>query len=560
MESLNTFFAGESRRWFLLVLLVFSVLWFGNLEYRKLILTDEGRYAEIPREMVANGNWVTPRLNDLKYFEKPPLQYWATATAYRLFGVHNWTARLWAALTGFAGIFAVWFTGNRLFGRDAGRYAAMVLGSSCLYVIIGHINTLDMGVTFFMSVGMLGFLLAQQKTVVPNERRAWMWLAWAALALSVLSKGLIGIVLPGAVLVLYSLIERDFSLWRRLHLISGLAIFLAIAAPWFVMVSRDNPEFAQFFFIHEHFERFLTKVHHRYQPWWDFIPILLVGTLPWVAAMLDTLARAWQQDAAPTSASGHSTIKPQRFLMLWCIFIFVFFSASDSKLPSYILPIFPALALLIGVRLAQINARVLFWQMVLIALIAAIALAMVPHVADFASNDMEKLLYANYVHWAYAAAISGLAGTLLGIYFSYRGRVAAAVAMLSLSGFVAAQLMLIGHDSLAPSGSAYNIARQIRPYVKPGTPFYSVGMYDQTLPVYLGRTMTLVGFRGEMDFGLEQEPQKWIADISTFNKVWRSQSYALALMSPDIYNFLKQSGLPMQVIADDTIRVVVKTP
>ena len=554
MEQLNKSGMGASRHWLWLLLAV-VVIWFANLEYCTLTSPDEGRYAEIPREMVASGDWLTPRLNGLKYFEKPALQYWATATAYMLFGQHNWTARLWTALTALGGIFAVWFAGKRLFGCSAGRYAALVLSSSMLFVLLGHFNTLDMGVTFFMSAGLLGFLLAQRDGVASNERRAWMWFTWAALALSVLSKGLIGIVLPGAVLVLYTLIERDFSLWRRLQLSSGLAIFFAICAPWFIAVSLANPEFAHFFFIHEHFDRFLTKVHGRYRPWWDFIPVLLLGMLPWVVVTLDALARAWKLDA-----TTHSGIKPQRFLLLWCVFIFVFFSASDSKLPSYILPIFPALALLTGVRLTQIRPRVLFWQIAPVALLAAIALAMTPHVVNFAANDMEKPLYASYAQWALAAAIVWLSGMLLGLYFSYRGRVTATVTTLSLAGLVAAQLVLSGHESLAPSGSAYNIARQIEPYVKPDVHFFSIGMYEQTLPVYLNRTFTLVDFQSEMEFGLQQEPDKWIPDMETFSTVWSRQPYALAIMYPDTYARLKQKGLPMQIIANDTVRIVVKTP
>ena len=138
------------------------MIWFANLEYRTLVKPDEGRYAEIPREMVVSGDWTTPRLNELKYFEKPPLQYWATATGLRrVFGEHQWTSRLWTGLTGFAGILLVWFAGLRLFGREAAGYAALLLGSSLLYVLMGHINTLDMGVTFFITLGIVGLLIGQ---------------------------------------------------------------------------------------------------------------------------------------------------------------------------------------------------------------------------------------------------------------------------------------------------------------------------------------------------------------------------------------------------------------
>src|SRR5882762_8852272 len=115
------------------------VIWLGNSEVRKLVKPDEGRYAEIPREMFVSGDWLTPRLNGIKYFEKPPLQYWATAAAYSAFGLHHWTARLWSALTGLLGIFVIWFTGRRLYGEPAGILSALVAASSVLYVAVAHI-------------------------------------------------------------------------------------------------------------------------------------------------------------------------------------------------------------------------------------------------------------------------------------------------------------------------------------------------------------------------------------------------------------------------------------
>jgi len=145
----------------LLLLGAFALLWFGTLGERKLARPDEGRYAEIPREMVATGDWTTPRLNGYKYFEKPALQYWATAIAYELFGINEWTARLWTALTGFLGVLLVFYLGNRAFGPPVGRLAATILGSSLLWFIIGHINTLDMGVSFFMSLAVAGLVLAE---------------------------------------------------------------------------------------------------------------------------------------------------------------------------------------------------------------------------------------------------------------------------------------------------------------------------------------------------------------------------------------------------------------
>ena len=545
-----------SRRWLILLLLLTAVLaWFGNLEYRKLVHPDEGRYAEISREMVASGDWLTPHLNGLKYFEKPALQYWATATAFKLFGEHHWTARLWSALTGFLGILLIYFTGRKLFGPEAGLYAALVLGSSLLYVLIGHLNTLDMGVTFFMTLGMCGLLLAQRNGATARETRNWMWVAAAAMGLAVLSKGLIGLVLPGAVLVIYMLVQRDFSLLRRLHLISGLLIFLAVCAPWFIAVSLTNPEFFNFFFIHEHFERFLTKGHGRYQPWYYFVPILLLGVLPWLGVIFDALIRAWKQ--GEVAARFH----PQRFLLIWAVFIYFFFSISGSKLPSYILPILPALSLLAGQRLAQMKSAALFWHILPNVLLAIIYLVFATQMEGLLGNErVPAKLYADYSQWVIAAALVWLVAALLALYQNYRGTKQSAIIALALGGLIASQLTLTGHETLSREKTGYYLAQEISPHLKADAPFYSVGLYEQTLPFYLKRTVTLVIYQDEMAFGIRQEPEKFLPDLASFTRVWREQPQAFAIMSPQTYTQLQAEGLPMKKIAGNIEHTVVMKP
>ena len=140
-------------------LLIFAFAWFANLGQRDLFNTDEGRYAEISREMVAGGDWLTPRLDGLKYFEKPPLQYWATAAAFEAFGQSAWSARLWTALTGFLGVLFTAYTAARLFGAQAGRAAGLILGGSLMWVFMGHASSLDMGVSFFLSLAVGAFAL-----------------------------------------------------------------------------------------------------------------------------------------------------------------------------------------------------------------------------------------------------------------------------------------------------------------------------------------------------------------------------------------------------------------
>ncbi len=545
-----------SARTLLLLLTLFSVLWLGTIGYRKLIMPDEGRYAEIPREMVASGDWLTPRLDGLKYFEKPALQYWATAAAFTLFGEHQWTARLWSALTGLLGILATWFTARRLWGGGAALGGAGVLAGSLLYGLIGHVNTLDMGVSFFLSAAVFAFVLAQHDDASPRENRNYMLAAWLAAALAMLSKGLIGLVLPGTALIVYSLWQRDFSSWRRLHLVPGLALFAVVAAPWFVAVSIANPGFAQFFFIHEHFQRFLTKEAGRYQPIWYFLPILIVGMAPWLIALF----------SAPWSAARREPLQrfqPLRFLLVWIVVVFCFFSVSDSKLASYILPLFPALAALIGWHLEQLagrDPRALrrhAWPPILLALAC---LALSPLAVRLASPEVPAPLYAAYVPWLLAASASLLAGALAGFVFAGRARPRAALLCLAAGGLLFSQLILLGHNSLAPANSAYAIVQKIRGQVPPDVPFYSVETYDQTLPYYLARTVTLVGYQGELAFGIAQEPQKFIPDLARFAALWRAQSAAWALMPPALYQRLLAQGLPMQVVARDSRRVIVKKP
>jgi len=544
-----------SRRALWLLFLAACVIWFGNLEYRKLIKPDEGRYAEIPREMVASGDWVTPHLNDFKYFEKPPLQYWATAVAYEVFGEHPWTSRLWTALTGFAGILLTAFVGMRLFGREAGLYAGMILGGSTLYVLMGHVNTLDMGVTFFISLGLFSLLLAQNEQAVAARRR-WMTLAWAAMALAVLSKGLMGLILPGAALFLYSLLNRDAGVWLRMHWVSGLLTFFLLAAPWFVLVMRANPEFFEFFFIHEHFQRFLTKVHDRYQPWHYFIPILLFGMLPWTLLMFDAVLSTWRDTAGQARC-----FSAERFLLVWAVFVYLFFSLSSSKLPSYLLPMFPALAVLMGKQMAKMPARRLFWLIApVLPLLLVLLLALGPLVEQQAENPVQYEMYAAYAEWLTVAAVIWLLGTAGALVAFRRSHKTVGVAALALASLLAAQIGLTGYNTIARERSGYLIAEAIQPELKPDMPFYSVRTYEQTLPFYLKRTLILVDYQDEMAFGIRQEPHKWIPDVESFASRWANDSEALAIMPLATFPELQQKGVAMKEIFRDHQIVVVRKP
>jgi 4-amino-4-deoxy-L-arabinose transferase-like glycosyltransferase len=541
-----------ARRTLFALLAAFAIAWFCNLGYRHLVKPDEGRYADIPREMIASGDWLTPRINGYKYFEKPPLQYWATAVSLSAFGMNEWAARLWPGLTGFLGVLLVYWAGNRLFGPPAGLLGAAVTASSALYSIIGHLLTLDMALSVFMSVAVFAFAVAQVEADEPGRRR-WMLCGWAAMALAVLTKGLVGVVLPAGAVAAYVLVQRDWTLLRRLDLVRGGLLFLAIAAPWFVMVSLANPEFARFFFIREHVERFLTKEHDRYQPAWYFLPVLLIGIMPWIVALLPALRDAWRRSGAAFDA--------RRFLLLWCALVFVFFSASDSKLVGYILPLFPALALLIGDYLASAGRRVLLAQSAVAAVLGIALAAAAPWAPDFASEAVPPLLLEGYVPWLIAAGLALLAGGIFSAAFLVRGMRVPAALSLACGGLALAQAALSGHESLAPSLSAYHVVQQIRDQVKPDTPFYFVQTFDHTALFYLGRKVTMVSVTDELADPISRAPRDFLPDAAAFARAWEADREAFALFNiNDLPAFLEAHPVAMRIVAADPRRVIVRKP
>jgi 4-amino-4-deoxy-L-arabinose transferase-like glycosyltransferase len=548
------------RRGAIALLVLFALIWFSNLDYRRLVHPDEGRYAEISREMALTGDWVTPRLNGIKYFEKPALQYWITAAAYDAFGVRHWTARLWPALTGFLGVLFIGYVGLRVGGPRQALYSAAALGGCVWHVVNAHFLTLDAGLTFWMSVGLGGLIIAQRADATAREQRGWMLVAWAALAFAVLSKGLIGVVLPGAALAIYSLVARDWALWRRLHLLAGTLVFLAIAAPWFVLVSWRNPEFFDFFFIHEHFTRFLTNEAKREGPWWYFIPFFAAGILPWLTLFAWTARRIWSD--ARVDRNGFCW---PRFALVWSAFIFVFFSASASKLPSYILPLFPALALVLGWQLTVLSDSLLLRLSLLQVVPAGVAwLALLvgydsiaAHFAD-ARQPLGPLLA--YGPWLKSACSVAFAGGLAGLWALHRGRRTMAVLVTAFTTLIAVQLIVTGHDELAESRSAAPLlSRVIARYgpVRADVPFYTVRTYDQTLPYYLGRTVTQVEHPDELAMGIASEPEKAIATVGQWRPTWDAADQAYAMMQPDEYENLLREGVPMRELGRDTRRVIV---
>ncbi len=536
------------------LVLLFALLWFAPLGYRDLVSPDEGRYAELSREMLVTGDWITPRLNGLLYFEKPALQYWAGAIAFAVFGVGEFAARLWPALTGALAIVATWWVAHRAWGARTGAWAAGVLVSSAWWVANGHFLSLDMGLSAFLTIAMVAFWHAQRDQATAGENRAGMLVVWAAIALAVLSKGLIGMVIPGAALVLYSLVERDARIWTRMHWLAGLALFAVIAVPWFVLVSMRNPEFARFFFVHEHFERFLTPTHRRTGPWWFFFDDLLLGLLPWTTLLPGALVAGWRR------APGR--FQPGRLLVIWAVFVFVFFSASSSKLPSYILPMFGALALLIARHAAQLPARRLAMHAAAVALLGgllAITLWSLPQWLSENDTGFRNALL-DYRRWLLVATALLCVMAAWAAVSARAGRRDRPIALLALAGLATTQLVINGHQSYTLTSSARVMAEAVAPLIDADTPVYSVTYYDQTLPFYLGRPVTIASFRDEFDLGLRAQPHLGIDDVAGFEQAWLAAPRAAATIPLPIHADLAARGLPMREVYRDSRRVMVVKP
>jgi len=543
----------KSKSFIWILLFLFLLVWFYALDARTLVPSDEGRYAEMAREMAATGDWITPRLNGLKYFEKPPLQTWMNALTFELFGLGEWQARLWSGLCGLLGIGLVAYTGRRVFNAWVGTTAALVLASSFWWAGLSHVNVLDMGLSGMMTISLCGVLLAQHSGASNNERRNWMLACWAGMALAFLSKGPIGIVLPGAVLVLYTLITREWAIWRRLHLVSGLALFTLIAAPWFVLVALKNPEHPHFFFIHENFERFTSKIHHRTGPIYYFIPILMVGIVPWLGVLAQSLW-AGRRDVG-------TGFRPKIMLLTWAIFIFVFFSISSSKLPHYILPIFPALALLIAIFLENAKARSWAIAAGLMAAIAVVGLAFVPQLAKMGTEPIEIATYEAAEPWV-AAAFGIMLAAAICVFWWIRQKRAdlatLATVALAIGGFVGGQLLMLGSEPYGRYRSGALLVPAIQAELTPSTVLYTIGTYEQSMPFYLRRTMTTVGeTNDELDFGVCQQPNLYLPTIEDFLSHWNNGQKAIAIMPPQIYAGLQQMNVPMRMLAQDTRRVVI---
>ena len=539
-----------SRGWLALALVLFVLIWLASLGARPLVHTDEGRYAALALEMARNGDFITPRLNGLLYFEKPPLQYWISALSIRLFGPTEFAARLWPGMAGLLTVFAVGLTAGRLWGRTSGVQAFAIAGSTTWIIALSHVLTLDAGLTLFLTLTLCAVLLAECADLQLAMRHRCAWVAWLSMACAVLSKGLVGIVIPCGAVLVASLWMRDFGLMRRMRPAVGLLMLIAVAGPWFVLVSVRNPGFAEFFFIHEHFARYLTQ---------GAPPSRTVVVLPSVVACghaaLDqrlVLAPATRQDVVTASES-----RAARILAAWCGFVLVFFSLSGSKLPAYILPMFPALVLLVTLQLRAAGVPALRWHLLVPLFFWALALFASTQLYRFASNETPQAALDALGSALRAGALLFLVGAAAAFWFLDRRRITAAVLSVAIGHFAATTVVMQGYDALGQVKSAAALSEVLLPLIGPMTPVFAVRCYDQTLPFYLRRNVTLVEYTDEFAFGQQHEPEKSPITLDEFIERWRSLPQGAAYMTRESWRELRERGVPMRVVFEDARHLVV---
>lgn len=553
MSSIQTKLSKGSWYFDLILLTVSIALIFGLfLGTRPLSVPDEGRYAEIPREMLVLHDFVTPHLNGIKYFEKPPFFYWLQAASIKVLNpliihkelaltktkktdyfapISEWTVRLPNAIVALLGCLLVYVSGRILFERRAGLLSAIILASSLLYFAFARMVTLDMTLSTCLSGSLLAFLVAANQS--PSLKRRWLFYsAYILAALAVLTKGLIGILFPILIVGIWILLSDQWRLLKECYLPSGVLLFLFIVLPWHVLVQAQNPEFFQFYFIDQQFLRYSTLIAQRYQPDWFFIPILVAGFLPWICflpqAIMDHFPKNWQRFKKKNNPI---------FLLLWVGIIFLFFSFSHSKLIPYILPIFPALALLTGHYLSSHwqQVRTIKWGYVAVPLLwLALGgmgiLSLIHDPSITFSQSARHFLIANYSLFLLASLVASLC--------VIRKKVSMAFASLAIGSVVSFLIISMGIPKL-DTRSIKPLVAVLKPLLKPGDKIVSYYEYYQDLPFYLNQRVFTVNVRGELSFGMKhQDTHHWMLKDADFWTKWKSSTHIYMITSRVAYQEL----------------------
>ncbi len=340
---MNKTLTDRQKSWLSLAALWLVLLLLASL--RPLAVPDEGRYGEVGRWMLQSGDWLTPRLNGIPFFHKPPLLHWLEAMSLATFGVNAVALRLVPALHVGLMMVALYLSARRISTERVARRAVIMLGTSLTCLVAGQYINHDMLVASWIGVAIWCFAFAFMAGDKPDARLARF--GFLACALGMLGKGLIGIALPGMVILVWLIWTRQFKKILYLPWLSGLALFAVVALPWFVMAQQKYPELFNYMFIGQQFNRYTAATYNNQQPGWFYLLSLVLLLFPWVFFALNLVRRKVRAAMGVLPATAPLMAKEWWSLCwVWVVTITVFFSIPNSKLVGYILPVIPALALL----------------------------------------------------------------------------------------------------------------------------------------------------------------------------------------------------------------------
>jgi 4-amino-4-deoxy-L-arabinose transferase-like glycosyltransferase len=482
----------------LVLLVLCCALFFGRLGVPGLTDPDEGRYAEIAREMLVTGDYLTPHLNFLPYLEKPPLVYWLTAASLKLGGQNEFAARAIPAVSAVGGVLAVFWLAGTLWGPRTGFWAGLITATSSGYFLLARLLTLDMSLTCFLT-----WAMALAYVAVRNQKRRYLWWAYLAMGLAVMTKGPVGVALPALIFFIWFAIQKRWWDFRQLWHPGGGLILAVVVLPWYILVGLRNPEFWNFFLVHENLQRFLAPQVHAGQPFYFYLGVLAAGFLPWIFL----LPWAWQAavPASPPLEAGRDRL----FLGIWFAVIFGFFSLARAKLFPYLLPGLPPLALLVARALAggpdagHFHTAAWRWTLGVWFFLALLGLLALAAVTIFFPVPWEPLAPFAPYPLAYCLILALSAIALLAQPPTSTSR----PYVLLISALLLSLVLLGAWEKVAASRSPRPLAQVIKSHWHADDILVGFQHYSQAVSFYTGQPFYLFQTRGELEFGLQQEPQ-----------------------------------------------------
>jgi 4-amino-4-deoxy-L-arabinose transferase-like glycosyltransferase len=351
-----------------------AFLFFYGISQFGLIGADEPRYAPVAREMLERRDWITPVLRGHPWLEKPPLYYWQAMLAYSILGVSDVAARVPSAIDATLLVLAVYFFFLR-FRRGVEVDAALMTASCAGLIGFAHAASMDMALAASFSIGMLAWWAWRE-----TENRIYLAVFYICLALGTLAKGPVAVFLAAVVIAAFAAITREWKLVVRSLSLTGIALFCAIALPWYVAVQVGNPQFFREFILEHNLARFSSDLYHHRQPFWYYLPVTALALAPWTVVVIASVVeplRIWWIERHSLSDEADRELQFDLFACCWLVVPVVFFSLSQSKLPGYILPAIPAGLVLVADylrRRSEKNVAVSKWMAGLHAVVASAAI------------------------------------------------------------------------------------------------------------------------------------------------------------------------------------------